>query len=146
VRVALIRTGVVLARHGGALAQMLAPFRLGVGGPVAGGRQYMPWIHLDDEVGAIVRCLDDPQCAGPLNLVGPNPARNAELAKTLGRVLRRPASLPVPALAMKLLFGEMSSIVIGGQRALPKALEQVGYRFAFPELEPALRDILSHGS
>jgi uncharacterized protein len=146
VRVALIRTGVVLARRGGALAQMLPPFRLGVGGPIAGGRQYVPWIHLEDEVGAILRCLDDPQCSGPLNLVGPNPVTNAELSKTLGRVLRRPAFLPVPALAVKLLFGEMSSVVIGGQRAVPQALQEVGYRFAFLELEPALRDLLSPGS
>lgn len=142
VRVAVLRTGVVLARQGGALAQMLPPFRLGIGGPVAGGRQYVPWIHLDDEVGAILHCLDDPQCAGPLNLVSPNPATNAEFSKALGRVLRRPAVLPVPALAVKVLFGEMASVVIGGQRALPRALEQAGYRFAFPELEPALRDVL----
>jgi uncharacterized protein len=145
VRVAVLRTGVVLSRKGGALGQMLPPFRFGVGGPVAGGRQFVPWIHLDDEVGAILHCLDDPGCAGPLNLVSPNPVTNAELSKALGRVLHRPAIVPVPAVAMKLLFGEMSTVVIGGQRALPGALEQAGYRFAFPELEPALRDLLSSG-
>jgi uncharacterized protein (TIGR01777 family) len=142
VRVAVLRTGVVLAR-GGALAKMLLPFRLGVGGPVAGGRQYVPWIHLEDEVGSILCCLDNPRCAGPLNLAAPNPVTNAELSKTLGRVLRRPAVMPVPAMALRLLYGEMASVVIGGQRAVPRALEEAGYRFAFPELEPALRDLLS---
>jgi uncharacterized protein (TIGR01777 family) len=122
---------------------MLLPFRLGVGGPVAGGRQYVPWIHLEDEVGSILCCLDNPRCAGPLNLAAPNPVTNAELSKTLGRVLRRPAVMPVPAMALRLLYGEMASVVIGGQRAVPRALEEAGYRFAFPELEPALRDLLS---
>ncbi len=142
-RVVVLRSGVVLAPRGGALATMLTPFRLGVGGPVAGGHQYVPWIHIDDEVGAILHCVDDPRCSGPMNLVAPKPVTNAELSKTLGRVLRRPAVMPVPAAALKLLYGEMASVVIGGQRALPKALEEVGYRFAFPELEPALRDVLS---
>jgi uncharacterized protein (TIGR01777 family) len=143
VRVALLRTGVVLARNGGALAQMLPPFKLGVGGPVAGGKQYVPWIHVDDVVGAVLACLEDPRCAGPLNLTAPNPVTNAELSKALGRVLHRPAVLPVPAIALSLLFGEMSSVLIGGQRAVPRRLEELGYRFAFPELEPALRDLLS---
>lgn len=145
VRVVMLRTGVVLARDGGALSQMLLPFRLGVGGPVAGGHQYVPWIHLEDEVGAILFCLDEPRCTGPLNLVAPHPVTNAELAKTLGRVLHRPAVVPVPGLALRLLYGEMASVVIGGQRALPRALGEAGYRFTFPELEPALHDVLSAG-
>jgi uncharacterized protein (TIGR01777 family) len=145
VRVVLLRTGVVLAQSGGALGQMLPPFRLGVGGPVAGGRQYVPWIHLNDEVGAIVCCLDEPRCTGPLNLAAPNPVTNAELSKGLGRILHRPAVLPVPALALRLLYGEMASVVIGGQRAVPRALEAVGYGFTFPELDPALRDLLAAG-
>lgn len=146
VRVVVTRTGLVLARQGGALAPLLLPFRLGLGGPVAGGRQYVPWIHIDDEIGAILRCLDDRRCAGAVNLAAPNPVTNAELSQTLGRVLKRPAILPIPAAALKLLLGEMSSIVIGGQRALPRALEEAGYRFAFSELDTALREILARGS
>jgi uncharacterized protein len=144
-RVAVTRTGVVLSPDGGALAKMLPFFRLGVGGPVAGGRQYVPWIHLDDVVGAMLFCLDDATAAGPINLTAPGPVTNAELSRTLGRVLRRPAILPVPALGLKALYGEMAQIVITGQRAVPARLEQLGYAFRHPELEPALRDVLGRG-
>jgi uncharacterized protein (TIGR01777 family) len=143
IRVVVTRTGVVLARHGGALQKMLPPFKLGVGGPVAGGRQYVPWIHLDDVVGALIHCATDARATGPVNLTAPAPATNAELARALGRVLHRPAVLPVPALALRLLYGEMAQIVNTGQRAVPKALEQAGYRFRHPALEPALADVLS---
>jgi uncharacterized protein (TIGR01777 family) len=141
-RVALTRTGVVLSPEGGALAKMLPFFRLGVGGPVAGGRQYVPWIHLDDVVGALMFCLDNADAAGPVNLAAPNPVTNAELSRTLGRVLNRPAVLPVPAFALKLLYGEMAQIVVTGQRVVPARLNQLGYEFRHPDLEAALRDVL----
>ncbi len=144
-RVALTRTGVVLSPEGGALAKMLPFFRLGIGGPVAGGRQYVPWIHLDDVVGAMLFCLDDAQAAGPVNLAAPSPVTNAELSRTLGRVLKRPAVLPVPAIALKLLYGEMAEIVVTGQRAVPARLLQLGYGFRHPDLEAALRDVLGRG-
>jgi hypothetical protein len=140
VRVVTPRTGVVLVKGGGALEKMLPPFKLGVGGPVAGGRQYVPWIHLDDVVGGMLFCLDSPEASGPVNLTAPEPVTNKELSKTLGRVLRRPAVAPVPGLAVKLLYGEMAMVVTTGQRALPKRLRELGYEFRRPELEPALRD------
>jgi uncharacterized protein len=143
-RVALTRTGVVLSPEGGALAKMLPFFRLGIGGPVAGGRQYVPWIHLVDVVGALLFCLDNAQATGPVNLAAPNPVTNAELSRTLGRVLNRPAVLPVPAFALKLLYGEMAQIVLTGQRVVPSRLKQLGYEFRHPDLEAALRDVLGH--
>jgi hypothetical protein len=142
-RVALTRTGVVLAEAGGALEKMLPPFKLGVGGPVAGGRQYVPWIHLDDVVGAMLFCLDDERASGPLNVSAPEPVTNSELSKALGRVLHRPAVAPVPAFALRLLYGEMASIVITGVRAIPKRLQELGYEYRRPELEPALRAAVS---
>jgi uncharacterized protein len=142
-RVALTRTGVVLSPSGGALAKMLPFFKLGVGGPVAGGKQYVPWIHLDDVVGGLIRCLDDGAASGPVNLTAPRPVTNAELSRALGHVLGRPAILPVPGLAVKLLYGEMAEIVTGGQRALPARLSELGYGFRHPEIESALADVLS---
>jgi uncharacterized protein len=140
VRVVRNRTGVVLAPSGGALEKMLPFFKAGVGGPVAGGRQYVPWIHLDDVVGAILFELDTEAASGPVNLTAPEPATNKELSKVLGRALRRPAFAPVPALAVKALYGEMADIVITGQRAVPGRLTELGYRFRQPDLEAALRD------
>jgi uncharacterized protein (TIGR01777 family) len=137
-RVALPRTGVVLSESGGALEKMLPPFKLGVGGPVAGGRQYVPWIHADDVAGALAFCLDE-QAEGPLNLAAPSPATNAELSKTLGRVLHRPSIAPVPGFAVKALYGDMAQIVTTGVRAVPARLEQLGYAFREPNLEQALR-------
>lgn len=142
VRVACTRTGVVLSPKGGALAKMLPAFKLGVGGPVAGGRQYVPWIHLDDVVGGMLRCIDDARAEGPVNLTAPSPSTNAELSHALGRVLRRPALLPVPAFTVKALYGEMATIVLNGQRAIPAKLERLGYAFKFSALESALRDVL----
>ena len=141
-RVVLTRTGVVLASDGGALAQMLPPFRLGVGGPVAGGRQYVPWIHLDDIAGGLLKCVDDGRAMGPVNLTAPSPATNAELSHALGHILHRPSVLPVPGFALRVLYGEMSVIVTTGVRAVPARLRELGYDFAQPELEPALRDVL----
>ena len=142
VRRALLRTGVVLALEGGALPKMLLPFRLFAGGPAGSGRQYMPWIHLADEVGAIRFLLSSPEARGPFNLTAPEPVTNKEFGRALGRVLRRPSFLPAPAFALKLALGEMSKILLEGQRALPRRLEQAGYRFQFPELEGALRALL----
>jgi uncharacterized protein len=142
-RVVCTRTGVVLSRSGGALAKMLPFFKLGIGGPVAGGRQYVPWIHHDDVVGALIRCVDDPGAEGPVNVTAPNPVTNAELSRALGRALGRPAVLPVPGLAVRLLYGEMADVVTKGQRAVPARLRQLGYEFSHSEVEPALRDVLS---
>ena len=142
VRVVVTRTGVVLSAEGGALAKMLPFFRLGIGGPVAGGRQYVPWVHLDDVVGAMAFCLGNHDATGPVNLTAPTPVTNSELSRTLGRVLKRPAFLPVPALALKALYGDMAEIVVTGQRAVPARLDELGYHFRYPELEPALRDVL----
>ncbi len=142
IRVAMTRTGVVLAEGEGALAKMLPPFKLGVGGPVAGGHQYVPWIHLDDVVGALLHCAGEGRAKGPANLSSPNPVTNGELSKALGRVLHRPAIAPVPAFAIKLLYGEMATIVTTGVRAVPVKLAEWDYDFQHPEIEPALRDVL----
>lgn len=144
VRVVLARTGVVLAPRGGALAKMLPPFRLGVGGPVAGGRQYVPWIHLEDVARALIHCAADERLSGPVNLTAPTPVTNRELSSVLGHVLHRPAFLPVPEFALRLLYGEMASIVITGQRVMPGRLRASGFDFSYSELEPALRDVLAH--
>jgi uncharacterized protein (TIGR01777 family) len=141
-RVVRTRTGVVLAPRGGALAKMLPPFKLGVGGPVAGGRQYVPWVHLDDVAAALLRCLDDESLSGAVNVTAPNPVTNKELSRALGRVLRRPAVAPVPALALRVLYGEMSTIVTTGARVVPARLRDAGHEFRFPDVEPALRDVL----
>lgn len=139
VRVVRARTGVVLSDSGGALEKMLPPFKLGVGGPVAGGRQYVPWIHADDVVGALALCLDDEAASGPVNVTAPEPVTNRELSKALGRVLGRPALVPVPALAVRALYGDMARIVTTGVRAVPRRLQDFGYRWRQAELEPALR-------
>jgi len=141
-RVARMRTGVVLERSGGALAKMLPFFRLGIGGPVAGGRQWVPWIHVDDVVGLYAAAVAGDQWTGPFNAVAPEPATNAELSKALGRALHRPAVLPVPGFAVAALYGRMASIVTEGQRAVPRRALGLGHRFAKPELDEALRSAL----
>lgn len=141
-RVVVARTGVVLSRSGGALAKMLPFFRAGIGGPVAGGRQYFPWVHIDDLAAALVFCADSAEAVGAVNVTAPRPVDNAELSRALGHVLHRPAVLPVPALALKLLYGEMAEIVTTGQRVIPRRLEELGFSFEHPEIEPALRDVL----
>jgi len=140
VRVVRNRTGVVLSNSGGALEKMLPFFKVGIGGPVAGGRQYVPWVHVDDVVGATMFALDNEAVSGPVNVTAPEPVTNKELSRTLGRVLRRPAVAPVPALAVKALYGDMAQIVTTGQRAVPGRLTELGYEFRRPDLEPALRD------
>jgi uncharacterized protein (TIGR01777 family) len=142
-RVVLTRTGVVLDAHGGALAKMLPPFRAGIGGPVGSGRQYLPWIHLDDVVGALLFCLDHDTASGPVNLSAPRPVTNRDFSRALGRALHRPAFMPVPPVALKLLYGEMAEIVLEGQRAVPARLLELGYGFRHPDLDAALRDALA---
>ena len=142
VRVVTVRTGIVLAESGGALAKMLPFFRLGIGGPVAGGKQYMPWIHLDDVVGIYLRAIDDSAWSGAVNAAAPEPVTNKEFSRVLGRVLRRPAVAPVPKLAVRTLYGEMAEIVAEGQRAVPKRTQELGYTYRHPDLEPALRAAL----
>lgn len=144
-RVARTRTGVVLTPAGGALARMLPFFRLGVGGPVAGGRQYVPWIHVDDVLAGLIFCIDESEATGAINLSAPTPVTNAEFSRALGRALGRPAALPVPAFALQLLYGEMATIVTTGQRVVPRRLAQLGFRFRHPDLDAALRDVLSRG-
>lgn len=141
-RVARTRTGVVLSPSGGALAQMLPFFRAGVGGPVAGGRQYVPWVHLDDVVAALLFCLDRADARGAVNITAPDPVTNAELSHALGRALHRPAVLPVPGFALRLLYGEMAQIVTTGQRVLPERLRALGFEFRHPSIDPALHDVL----
>ncbi len=141
-RVVLARTGVVLTGDGGALKTMLPPFKAGIGGPVAGGEQYVPWIGLADEVAALIFLLDNDSVTGPVNLTAPNPATNGELSKALGKVLKRPAVAPVPEFAIKLLYGEMAQIVVTGANVVPKRLQELGFGFTHPELEPALRAVL----
>lgn len=141
-RVVTIRTGVVLDASGGALAKMLLPFKLGIGGPVAGGKQYMPWIHVDDLVGIYIAALDDAGWQGPVNATAPHPATNAEFSKALGRALHRPAVLPIPGLALRALYGEMAVIVTTGQRAVPRKALAYGYQFEHPDLAEALDNAL----
>lgn len=142
-RVAVMRFAVVLGRGGGALATMKLPFQLGLGGPIGSGRQWFPWIHLDDLVGAILFLLDCEECHGPFNFAGPQAVRQKEFAKQLGGVLRRPAFLPVPGFVMKLGLGEFGRSLLQGQKILPRALTDHGFQFLYPQLEPALRDILN---
>jgi uncharacterized protein (TIGR01777 family) len=141
-RVVRVRTGVVLDRHGGALEKMLLPFRLGVGGPVAGGRQPLPWIHVDDVVGIYLRALDDDRWTGAVNATAPEPVSNREFSRALGRALHRPAIAPVPGFAIRALFGGMAKLVVEGQRALPRRTLELGYAFAHPDLDEALRSAL----
>ena len=143
VRVVRVRTGVVLSREGGALGKMLPPFKLGVGGPVAGGRQYISWIHTDDVVGIVLAAIDGEEWRGAINATAPDPQRNRDFSKALGLVLHRPALLPIPGAALQLLYGEMAEIVTGGARVLPAKALVLGYEFRYPELGGALRAALS---
>jgi uncharacterized protein (TIGR01777 family) len=142
-RVALVRTGVVLDRNGGALAKMLPPFRLGVGGPVAGGRQFISWIHLDDLVGLIVAATQDERWSGPINATAPEPVSNREFSRALGRALKRPALLPVPAVALQALYGEMAEIVTQGARVVPAKALVLGFQFTHAQLDEALSSAIS---
>ena len=144
VRVVLLRTGVVLSKEGGALAKLLPPFRLGMGGPLGSGEQWMSWIALEDHLRAMEHCLFVDEVRGAMNLVAPNPVRNSHFATTLGRVLARPALIPVPAIALTLMYGEMArATLLVSQRALPDALAATGFDFRQPTLEGALRALLA---
>lgn len=140
VRVVLLRMGLVLGR-GGALSRMSVPFLFFVGGPLGSGRQWVPWIHIDDVTGLIAFVLENGVLQGPVNAAAPNPVRNRDFAAALGRVLRRPAVVPAPAFLLRWGLGEMSSMLLTGQRAIPAAAVQAGYTFRFPTLELALREI-----
>lgn len=143
VRRVIIRTGVVLAEKGGPLPLLILPFRLFVGGPVGSGKQYLPWIHLDDEVAAIRFLIENESARGPFNLTSPNPVTNKQFGEVAGKVLGRPSLLPTPGFMLKLVLGEASTIALDGQRAVPKALQEAGYDFQFPNLEGALRELLT---
>jgi len=146
VRVVLLRTGVVLGRNGGALAQMLPPFKLGAGGPIGNGRQYLPWIHLHDLVSAVAVMIADERYRGPVNGVAPEEATSRTFAAALGRALHRPAILPTPAFALRALFGEAATVLLASQRVAPAVLIGHGFTFAFPTLGAALADIVAGGS
>jgi len=141
-RVVRVRTGVVLDRQGGALQKMLLPFRLGIGGPVAGGRQPLPWIHIEDVVGIYLQAIDDPAWSGPVNATAPQPVSNQEFSRALGRALHRPAVAPIPAFALRLLYGGMAMLVTEGQHAVPRRTTELGYRFRHPQLDAALQSAL----
>jgi uncharacterized protein (TIGR01777 family) len=142
VRVVLLRTGVVLGRNGGALAQMLPPFKLGAGGPIGNGRQYLPWIHLHDLVSAVAAMIADERYRGPVNGVAPQEATSRVFAAALGRALHRPAILPTPAFALRAIFGEAATVLLASQRVAPAVLIGHGFTFAFPTLDAALADIV----
>jgi uncharacterized protein (TIGR01777 family) len=141
VRVALIRTGVVLGREGGALAKMLPPFKAFLGGPIGGGRQFLSWIHRDDLAALYIFALENPEAQGPLNGTAPNPVTMKDFATALGHALHRPSFLSAPAPAVRLLLGEMATVVLDGQRVVPKKAEALGFRFRFPQIDAALRDV-----
>ena len=141
IRVVRVRIGVVLAAGGGALVRMLPPFRMGVGGRLGSGRQWMSWIHLED-LAALFQFAVESQVRGPLNAVAPNPVTNSDFTRELAHALRRPAVFPVPEFALKMLFGEMADVLLASQRVAPAAAEAAGFRFRFPQLAPALESLL----
>jgi uncharacterized protein (TIGR01777 family) len=142
-RIVILRTGLVLTKHGGLVKQLLLPFKLGLGGPIAGGEQFMSWIHLDDEVGLILWALDNERVSGVINATAPNPVTNREFSKALGRALNRPAAIPVPKLAVTALRGgELADAVAGGARVMPRRATDLGYGFEHPDLDEALESAL----
>jgi len=143
VRLVIVRTGQVLTAKGGLLGELLTPFKLGVGGPIAGGHQYLSWIHIDDEIGILLWALDNPAVSGVVNASAPNPATNKDFSKALGRALNRPAVMPLPGFVLDLKFGsEFGAVLRGGQRVIPKRTEELGYEFRYPDLNGALEDLL----
>jgi hypothetical protein len=142
VRRAVLRSAPVLSTHGGVFPLMALPFRFFVGGPLGSGRQWFPWIHIEDEIRAIRFLIENEAAVGPFNLTAPHTVTNAEFSRSLGRVMRRPAFFRVPAFALRLALGEMSTVVLDGQRAVPDRLRDLGFAFRFPTLETALRDLL----
>lgn len=142
IRVVLLRTGLVLAADGGLLKRLLLPFKLGLGGPLGNGRQWMPWIHLSDQVALIDFLLQQEQANGPYNACAPTPERNRAFSQALGRELHRPAFMPAPAFVLRVLLGELSVLLLGGQRAMPTRLQAAGFSFRFTHLDVALADLL----
>jgi hypothetical protein len=142
VRCVTVRVGVVLDKEGGALAKLLTPFKLGAGGPVGTGKQWMSWIHHEDMTGLFLLALDDAGAAGPLNGTAPEPVTNRDFGRALGGALRRPAIMPMPGFALRLLVGEAAEVVLGGQRVLPRRAQQLGYGFKYPTIDAALREIV----
>ena len=141
-RVVLIRTGIVLSPEGGALPKLVLPFKMLAGGPIGDGGFWQSWIHVADQVGILRLALENPAAQGPINATAPDPVRNRDLARALGRVLRRPSLLVAPAFAVRAVLGEMAEVVLASQRVLPRQALALGYRFRWPSLEPALRDLL----
>jgi uncharacterized protein (TIGR01777 family) len=142
-RLAIVRTGHVLDPKGGFLAKLLPPFKLGVGGPLAGGGQYVSWIHIEDEIGILLWALDNEEVSGTINSTAPDPVTNRELSKALGRALGRPALMPVPGLALDLMYGsEFGTVLKGGQRVVPRRATDLGYSFRFTDMDSALDDLL----
>lgn len=141
-RVCLLRTGVVLSSEGGALAKMVLPFRMGVGGPFGNGQQYMPWIHIDDMLNATLFLLNQPALKGPFNMVAPTPVRNQQFSEQLAKVLHRPCFMRVPTVAVRCLMGESAVLVLGGQQAVPQRLIDAGYQFRYSTLQPALEKVI----
>ncbi len=142
VRVIMIRSGVVLAKHGGALPKLLFPFRLFIGEPLGSGRQWFPWIHLEDEISAILFALENSKLSGPVNLAAPDPVTMKQFCSALGRAMHRPSWAPVPSFVLRAILGEMADVLLTGQKVVPRKLLEAGYRFRFPKLDEALRDIL----
>ena len=142
VRVVTARTGIVLGAGGGALGKMLTPFKLGAGGPLGNGRQWMPWIHVDDLARLYLHAADTDAVRGPMNAVAPNPVTNSEFTKALGRAVHRPAFMPAPYFGLRLLFGEFAKVLFASQRVIPKVALETGFRFEFPEIGPALQQII----
>jgi uncharacterized protein (TIGR01777 family) len=142
IRLVKLRTGVVLGANGGALAKMLSPFKAGMGGKLGHGDQWMSWVHLDDLVGIIQHALENP-VRGPVNGTSPNPVTNADFTKALSHAISRPAVMPLPAFTLKFMFGEMAEVMLASQRVLPRAAGEAGYQFRYPDLEPALANILA---
>lgn len=145
VRVVTPRTGIVLGLGGGALAKMLTPFKLGLGGRLASGRQWMPWIHIDDLIGLLLHAAEKNEVSGPMNAVAPEPVTNREFTRTLARVLNRPAIFPAPKFALRIVLGEVAAVILSSQRVVPSVAEKTGYSFRYPKLEEALRAILRAG-
>lgn len=142
IRVVLVRTGLVLADEGGMLQRLLPPFKMGMGGPIGNGRQWMPWVHIEDQIALIDFLMNQDDARGPYNACAPSPARNRDFAKTLASVLHRPSFMPMPAVALRVLLGELSILLLGGQRARPDRLQEAGFTFRFTDLRAALENLL----
>lgn len=146
IRRVIVRTGIVLSTKGGVLPQLSLPFKLFAGGPIGSGKQQMPWIHIDDEVAAIRYLMDTPTATGAFNLSAPEPLNNAALGRVMGRVMGRPAFIPTPGFVFKIAFGELATLLLDGQRAVPKRLLESGFSFKYADAESALRDLFGNGN